>query len=128
MKRFGLGKPHKLCSKAAIDRLFAPRPLPGSSSALAYPLRAVWTENPGRNCGATAQFLISVPKKRLSHAVDRVTMRRRIREAYRLNRPAPEATANPVDMAFVYIADTLEPYAKVEKSMQRLLRKIFPQP
>ena len=125
MKQFGLGKSHKLCSKTAIDRLFSTHPAATAATALAYPLRAVWGENPGSSAGEPVQFLISVPKKRLRHAVDRVTMRRRIREAYRLNRNQAEAVTTSINIAFVYISDNIEPYSRVEKSMQKLLRKIL---
>ena len=125
MKQFSLGKSHKLCSKVAVDRIFATRD--PRTTALAYPLRAVWNENEFRTTGEQVQFLITVPKKRLRHAVDRVTMRRRIREAYRLARPQLAVPDNTiyVDIAFIYVADTIEPYARVEKAMHRLLRKIF---
>lgn len=115
-----LYKKQKLCSPIAIGLLFSRQP--DISSALAHPLRAVWRHNPGRKSDATAQFLISVPKKRLRHAVDRVTMRRRIREAYRLLRqeyPLPDSAR--VDIAFIYVSNTLEPYARVEKAMRRIL-------
>ncbi len=71
------------------------------------------------------RFLVSVPKKRLRHAVDRVTMRRRIREAYRLNRSliSPDL---PADLAFIYVADKLLPYAKVEHALKRLLASVKP--
>lgn len=140
MKSFSLGKEHKLCSTTAIDCLFASRE---AASALAYPLRAVWQCNNRRNDGdAPCKFLISVPKKRLRHAVDRVTMRRRIREAYRLNHAAAEASAEAAtptdttassdsigaprnyDIAFIYVADKLRPYADIECAMRRLLRQI----
>lgn len=128
MKPFSLGKRHKLCSKIAIDRLFDRCQTVEHYSLLAYPLRAVWGQNPELKPYAPRevfQFLISVPKKRLRHAVDRVTMRRRIREAYRLNRHMLPSEGNkPVDIAFVYIADTLESYSKIDKSMQRILRRI----
>ena len=141
MKTFGLGKPHKLCSKTDIDALFARRD--GVSNAiLAYPLRAVWsldttcagnTDSPadGTSPGSrpTVRFLISVPKKKLRHAVDRVQMRRRIREAYRLQRPGlvpSHGTAPPVNVAFIYVAHHLEHYGRVERSMQRILKRIFP--
>lgn len=124
MNDFRLPKPAKLCSQTAIDRLFAQRDIKG---ALAYPLRAVWGDNIHRYRGDAVQFLASVPKKRLRHAVDRVTMRRRIREAYRLNRQTyfPESLEAPLDILFVYVGNKPEPYDKVEGAMRRLLNKIF---
>ncbi len=125
MDDFRLPKQSKLCSQTAIDRLFAQRDAKG---ALAYPLRAVWGDNLNRYRGDAVQFLASVPKKRLRHAVDRVTMRRRIREAYRLNRATyfPESLNAPLDILFIYVGKTQEPYARVESAMKRLLAKIFP--
>lgn len=124
MNDFRLPKPAKLCSQTAIDRLFAQRDV---KSALAYPLRVVWGKNNQRFRGDAVQFVASVPKKRLRHAVDRVTMRRRIREAYRLNRQNyfPESLDAPLDILFVYVGNNPEPYAKVENAMKRLLHKIF---
>jgi len=124
MTDYRLPKPAKLCSQTAIDRLFAQRDAKG---ALAYPLRAVWGENHNRLRGDAVQFLISVPKKRIRHAVDRVTLRRRIRETYRLNRQDyfPDTLPAPVDILFVYVGNTLEPYARINASMKRLLHKIF---
>jgi ribonuclease P protein component len=121
---YRLYKKEKLCSVIAIGQLFD-----GSGadchSALAYPLRMVWRENPRRSSDATIQFLISVPKKKLRHAVDRVQMRRRVREAFRLNRHShPLESDRRVDVAFIYVAKTLEPYARVESAMHRLLKKI----
>ncbi len=133
---YSLGKRHKLCNITAIDALFAHRS--GGErvdatdkndirSALAYPLRAVWRERPddtGRNPGAApVQFLISIPKRRLKHAVDRVTMRRRVREAYRLARPGMEAAIGErrYDLSFIYVADKLLPYKRIERAVGRLL-------
>ena len=68
-------------------------------------------------------FLISVPKKRLRHAVDRVAMRRRIREAYRLHhREFPLEEGIRLDVAFVYVANGLSTYSEIERAMLRLLR------
>ena len=55
---------------------------------LAYPLRAVWADSPaGYAQQERVEFLISVPKRKLRHAVDRVKMRRRIREVMRYAGP-----------------------------------------
>ena len=70
-----------------------------------------------------AQFLITVPKKRLRHAVDRVTMRRRMREAYRLGREALTASV-PVDIAFIYVADTITPYEPTRRAVSKILGRI----
>lgn len=124
MKQFPLGKSNKLCSLIAIEALFS---RDGEvNSALEYPLRAVWRVNDSRKADRdTLKFLISVPKRRLRHAVDRVKMRRRIRESYRLNRQAITGSlCLPLDVAFVYVGASLEPYVRVERSMQKLLSKI----
>lgn len=118
-----LYKKEKLCSNTAINMLFQPG---GSSQAtLAYPLRAVWRQNDGRYCDEPMQFLISVPKKRMRHAVDRVALRRRVREAYRLNHhnySLPDEVR--IDVAFVYIANNLQPYKVIEKAMRKILKHI----
>lgn len=118
-----LYKKQKLCSAVAIDALFGK----GADicSCLAFPLRAVWRENAGRKSDAQLQFMISVPKKRLRHAVDRVKMRRRIREAFRLHHqqyPLPEG--HRVDVIFVYVNSGLLPYAKVERAMIKILSQL----
>lgn len=127
MASLRLYKKEKLCSTVAIDQLFGRGGLHSSlpKSALAFPIRAIWRSNPRRRSDAPIQFLVSVPKKRLRHAVDRTTMRRRIREAFRLLRhshPLPEATR--IDVVFLYVDSALAPYATVESSVNRLLDKI----
>ena len=123
MKGLRLYKKEKLCSTVAVEQLF----MRGSDTtgALDYPLRAVWRPNPRRHSDAPVAFLISVPKKRLRHAVDRVAMRRRIREAYRLQRhlyPMPPGTR--FDLAFVYVADRLMPYTAVHAAIGKLLARM----
>ena len=123
MKGLRLYKREKLCSKTAIDQLFSRAQ--GSESAIKYPLRAVWRVNSRRHSDAPIAFVVSVPKKRLRHAVDRVAMRRRIREAYRLNRlDYPLSPGTKVDLAFIYVANDLKPYGSVENAVKTLLDKI----
>lgn len=123
MKGLRLYKKEKLCSALAVDRLFSRGS--GACATLAFPLRAVWLADPRRSSDAPVAFVITVPKKRLRHAVDRVTMRRRIREAYRLCRrdyPLPEGTR--VDLAFVYVADRLTPYTSVDRAVRHIMERL----
>lgn len=125
MKGLRLYKKEKLRGEIAIGALF---PRPGSpeadavGKAIAFPVRAVWRLN-GRSSSDCPRFLVMVPKRRLRHAVDRVRMRRLIREAYRLNRDLIPRDAK-LDVAFVYVDSSLRPYAEIEASMRRLLKKI----
>lgn len=123
MKGLRLYKKEKLCSPVAIEQLFARGG--GAQSALAYPLRAVWRQNDSRRSDAPVAFVISVPKKRLRHAVDRVAMRRKVREAYRLARPAfPLPQGTRIDLAFVYVAEKLKPYIAVEQAVHTLMGRV----
>ncbi|MDE6655265.1 MAG: ribonuclease P protein component [Muribaculaceae bacterium] len=118
-----LYKSEKLCSVTAINTLFDRHA--ANFTLAVFPIRVFWRIADNRDKGAPMQFLISVPKKRLRHAVDRVTMRRRIREAYRLHHqdyPLPEGVK--VDVAFVYVDSKLHSYQRVERSICRLLAGI----
>lgn len=127
-----LYKIEKLRSEIAIGQLFD-RSNPAAQSVMAYPLRAVWTVNLSRlaametsseisrrKVAPCPQFLVSIPKKKLRHAVDRVQMRRRVREAYRLNRHLIPKDI-PLDIAFIYVATEVLPYAEVLKGVTRIL-------
>lgn len=119
-----LYKKEKLCSLTAIDSLFSPikKSVGGNNSIMAYPWRAVWRLNPGRTADCP-QFLITVPKKRLRHAVDRVKMRRRMREAYRLGRFDIPSDAK-VDIAFIYVADKITDFISAQRSVHKILSRI----
>ena len=119
---FKLKKDEKLCSRTAVDLLFGE-----GKSLMAFPLRAAYRLRPrGEH---PVQFLISIPKKRIRHAVGRVTLRRRVREAYRLNRrellqaPLGE-TGWGVDIAFVYLDSSLAPYSVINEKVISLLNRI----
>ena len=122
MPNFKLHKSEKLCGRTAIDKLFA-----SGTSVTAYPLRAVFRTT-NRACGAPAQFLVSVPKKKIKKAVGRVLLRRRIREAYRLNRDLIKATLSEtetkIDIAFIYLSDKPAEYETISNKMRTLLSGI----
>lgn len=73
-------KEERLCSRKHLDLLFK-----NGSSFLLYPFRVsyLFIDQP---TDVQAQVVINVPKKRYKRAVDRNLLKRRIREAYRLNK------------------------------------------
>lgn len=124
MANFKLYKSEKLCSKIEIEKLYAK-----GTSLIAYPLRAVYLAVSAGNDGhpVAARFLISIPKKRIRHAVGRVLLRRRTREAYRLSRALLEPVTSQgktVLIGFNWVANEERDYATIEHSMRVLLGKI----
>jgi len=119
---YKLNKDEKLCSRTAVNRLFDE-----GKSLMAFPLRAAYRLRPAGD--HPVQFLISIPKKRIRKAVGRVTLRRRTREAYRLNRrqvltPVLDELGLGVDIAFVYLDSNPAPYSVINDRMINLLTRI----
>ena len=117
-----LKKDEKLCSRTAVERIFGE-----GKSLMAFPLRAAYRIRPIGD--HPVQFLISIPKKRIRKAVGRVALRRRVREAYRLNRhtlltPVLEQSGQGVDIAFVYLDTSLAPYSVINEKVCSLLQRI----
>lgn len=116
-----LYKYEKLCSRTAINNVFQ-----SGKSAICYPLRAAFSIVEANE--TPAKFLITIPKKKIRKAVNRVLLRRRIREAYRLNRniliPKLQEHEVSLNVAFVYLSDEISDYAHINDKMQVLLEKI----
>lgn len=112
----------RLKSRTAVEALFA-RNSSHDGSCLCYPLRAVWNSRQPHNTDTQlAKLMISVPKKKLRHAVDRVTARRRIREAWRLAR-AFDTTGNN-DVAIIYVADELKNYRRIAAAVDKIIARL----
>ena len=112
-----LPKNEKLCSRTAIDRLFAE-----GSSFIVYPIRVVYRIDNRES--APPRFFINIPK--------RVYLRRRIREAYRLNKQILteplSRQSRTAHLAFLYLDKNLNDFHFIEKKvieiLERLARKI----
>ena len=128
----GLTKTERLTSQLVIDKLFAG----GNASMAAFPLRIVYMQmekqEGSQQLDGVQQppvaILVSVPKKRFRHAVDRNRMKRLVREAYRLNKHilwnALQEKNFRLAIAFVCITDTLPTFRSVNKSMRKALIRI----
>lgn len=109
-----------MCGKKRIDRLFST-----GDSVLAYPIRAVYILQ--EQAEAPVSVLVSVPKRHFKHAVDRNRMKRRIREAYRLNKHLLTDSLGEgqyLAVAFLWTNDVTADYPTVEAKMKKLLQRI----
>ncbi len=117
-------KRERMTSNLLIEALFGNG---RSQSVSAFPLRAVYQTTERQADGVAAQILISVPKRRFKHAVDRNKVKRQIREAYRLHKQMLCDTL-PADkqmlVGFVWLSDKHYPTREVEQRVVRILQRI----
>ena len=104
-------KNSRLCGQERIARLYK-----GGKRFTAWPLRVTWQPTTD-----ATRVLIWAPKSLFRHAVQRNLLRRRIREAWRLN---SEQMKQGCDIAFNYIDKAVQPYSLIEKSVKKAIRRI----
>ena len=117
-------KQERIVSTKLIETLFEK----GSShSVAAFPLRAVYVEIERQAGCAQVQVLISIPKKRFKHAVDRNRVKRQVREAYRHHKEilgGKVAEDQQLLIAFIWLSDKHYHTSEVEKRVVGLLERI----
>ena len=120
-KPHALPKSERLSSLTAVRRLFT-----DGASGFVYPFRYMVFKS--ESTTPSVEVLFSVPKRNHKRANKRNTLKRRMREAYRLNNDALHAAikehGNEVDIAFVYSAKELLPYKTIEHAVRRILAEV----
>jgi ribonuclease P protein component len=118
-RRYTLKKEERLCSKKGIDKLFSE-----GGSFLSFPLKIIYlhTELPVKN---KVQIGFSVSKKNFKRAVHRNLLKRRMREAYRLNKHLLVENGTEKQMAIfvIFIGKEILNYKTIEQSMTKALIK-----
>lgn len=115
-------KSERIVSQKLIDELFTS----GQSHSLtAFPLRAVYLYHTALTLHL--QILISVPKRRFKHAVDRNHVKRQIREAYRKHKQLVYdslSDGQSLAIAFIWLSDRHYPSMHIEACVKSLLERI----
>ena len=139
---FKFPKEERLRHRSLVDGIFHK-----GKSFFEFPFRVFWRvmsrEDLEKNFSrevpqgiGRVQLLVTVPKKKRRKAVDRVKMRRRIREAYRLNKHMlleavdSRPDISTLSVAIIYSYDKNLEYKIVEEKvkvlMEKVIRKIDP--
>ncbi|NLB25074.1 MAG: ribonuclease P protein component [Bacteroidales bacterium] len=118
--KYTLRKEERLCSKKIFDKLFS-----SGISILVYPVKVLYiiTEHSG-NYPAQAAFAVS--KKIFRKAVDRSLLKRRMREAYRLNKHTiyDNTGDKKLIIIFIYIGREIINFQQIEKAFIKILHII----
>jgi len=120
--RYTLKKRERIHHKKLIKQIFV-----NGNPFLIYPFKVMWIETEFET-GYPAQFGISVSKRRFKRAVDRNLLKRRSREAYRLNKHIlyNELTKQNRKLAFmfIYVSKEILPIEVIETKIILILRRL----
>ena len=121
MSNFKLTKKERLCNPTLIGRMFEQ-----GESFYIFPLKVVFLETPLAT-NSPVQISFSASKKNFKRAVHRNLLKRRMREAYRLNKPVFYSSlpgGRQLAIMIVYAGKEIKNYQLIEKSMIKILQKL----
>ena len=120
---FQFPKKQKLCSEKSIDKLFL-----NGKSILESPFLAIW-DLEEKNNFLPLRALIVVSKKKIKKAHQRNTLKRRVREAYRVQKKELESllesNSQQLNLAIIYQRNEIYDYNYLEKKINLLLRRLI---
>lgn len=113
----------RLCGTTSVARLFEV-----GESGFAHPFKSLCSIVAGEGESVQVKFLISVPKRNHKRANKRNLLKRRIREALRLNKHI--VTENPafegktITLALIYVAKDVVEYKTIENGVKKVLSSV----
>ena len=119
---FHFPKNQKLCNEKAIERLFE-----NGKSLAEKPFRIIYNiDNNGEDI--FLKSLIVIPKKRVRLASDRNVIKRRVKEAYRLQKSELEkylkSNNHQLNLAIIYQKHEILDYKLIEEKIKLLLNRL----
>ena len=123
MEEYTFHKEERLCSQKIIGELFT-----SGETFLAYPLKVVFLKTE-LEVSYPVQAAFTVSKRNFKRAVKRNLLKRRMREAYRLNKTNlyDEIAARNLQIAimFVFVGKDVAEYPAIEKGMISAFKKLL---
>ena len=115
-------KSEKLKGEKLLDALFSQ-----GRSVTAYPLRLIFIPADFSD-KVLVKTGVSVPKRQFKRAVDRIRIKRLIREAYRLNKPIIfNNITTQYAFMILYIGNEKPSFAEIESALKTLFKKFLDQ-
>lgn len=119
---FKFPKKEKVTSLKIINALYSK----GNFSLYTFPFKVVFVFT--NESEAACQVLITVPKRNFKNAVSRNTIKRQIREIYRLNKkPLIDTLLSKqknIALAITYVAKKEVPFNDAQISLQKMLEQL----
>ncbi len=124
MPSFKFHKKERLTNKKKIENLFS-----NGQVIKAFPLKLIYNLEQTKDEGeAPAQFAFTVPKRSFKQAVSRNFLKRRIKEAFRLNKHSIHSSSSIGSLClygmFIYIDKEVRDYQSIEKAMKKAIAKL----
>ncbi len=121
--QYTFSKGERLTKKQHIDALFQ-----SEEAFVCYPFRVLYCNLATEIKTYPTEILISIPKRRIKLAVNRNLLKRRTREAYRLQKSDLYNFLLPKNNSFavgiVYIADEIVSYEDIYKAMGSIISEL----
>lgn len=118
----GLSKEERLHGRKNIDNLFK-----NGSGFMSYPFRCVYFFYDGQEEEPLMRAMVSVGRRYHKRAVKRNIIKRRTREAYRLNKKAfyGSLAGRSVDFCLIYVGNKEESYEVIENGVGKAIERII---
>ena len=120
---FKFPKKQKLCDESAIKKMFS-----SGRSFVVNPIRLVWKEE-GNPDNEAIKSIIVVPKKKLKLAVNRNSVKRRMKEAFRLHKSELELSLRnknkQLNIALIYQKEEIITYKAIEEKIKLILDRLI---
>jgi ribonuclease P protein component len=113
-------RPEKLKSSRIIGKLFS-----SGDTITVLPIKLFWKLNYDSNQVVPARMAVTVPSKNFKRSVDRNLIKRRIREAYRLNKHSLFNLLSEkkfsIIFVFLYLPKNIYSYQEITEGVIRVL-------